>query len=69
VLKKVAFFLVTVAVGKEPECYSELKKTVELKSISLKQSKNVDTVDLRILEACKMIIDGIQNVAPLPTFS
>ncbi len=31
VMKKVAFFLVTVALGKEPESYSELRKTVNVK--------------------------------------
>jgi len=30
-MKKVAFFLVTVALGKEPESYAELRKTVNVK--------------------------------------
>ena len=36
VMKKVAFFLVTVALGQEPESYSELRKTVDLKLKSFK---------------------------------
>lgn len=69
VMKKVAFFLVTVAVGKEPESYSELRKTVNVKFLSYKQSKTVDAVNVLIIEVCKMIVDSIQNFTPLPTFS
>jgi hypothetical protein len=69
VMKKLAFFLVTVALGKEPESYSELRKTVNVKFLSFKQSKTIDAASVRIIEVCKMIVDAIQNFTALPTFS
>lgn len=47
-----AFFLVTVAVGKEPENYSELRSTVAIKTKVFKQSKTVDPINIKILDAC-----------------
>ena len=69
VMKKVAFFLVTVALGKEPESYSELRKTVNVKFQTFKQSKTVDAASVRIIEVCKMIVDSISNCTPMPSFS
>ena len=68
-LKKLAFFLVTVAVGKEPENYSELKSTVAIKSKVYKQSKAVDLTNIKILDSCQLIINSITNNLVLPTFS